>query len=187
MLPRLPTWLGQAGTTLPSPCVQDCQAILCAFHPHRSDETGSRFPCVGLPRFRRHISTVQVNYHGQIQPALLGADVRDVGDPDLIWQDHRELTLQSVGCCCSGLACFVAWTFVATYGTQSGLLHQACNPLLPAQNPFLSKITVYAWAAVDAVAVFKGLLDALQQGFIGQGAGRLGACFPSVIATALNA
>ena len=110
---------------------------------------------------------VQVNHHCQIQPAFIGADVGDVSDPDLVRLRHCEFPLQQVWCRGGRYADLVAWPLVAAHRAQLGLAHQACNALLAASNACLAQVAMNAWAAVDTLAVLKGLSDVSHEGFIG--------------------
>lgn len=44
-----------------------------------------------------HLTREQIDHHGQVRPALMGADVGDIGHPRLIGLRHGELALQVVG------------------------------------------------------------------------------------------
>lgn len=50
-------------------------------------------------RFHRlvdHVTSEEIDNHRQIQPALPGADISNVSDPDLIGPDFGELPLQTI-------------------------------------------------------------------------------------------
>jgi len=50
----------------------------------------------------------------------------------------------------------------------------------------LTDITMNEWAVIDAVAIFKGLIEVDQQRLVGQSPFRFGTGLPSVIAAAMN-
>lgn len=55
--------------------------------------------CVLASRFHRpadHITAKEIDNHRQIQPALPGADISNIGDPDLVGPDNGELPLHAI-------------------------------------------------------------------------------------------
>jgi hypothetical protein len=128
-----------------------------------------------------HCAGVRVNHQRQIQPAFIGADVGDIRDPDLVRLCDCEFPLQKVWRCGGRHAYLVARSLVAAYRTQLSLAHKACNALLDAGNAGLAQVALNAWAAVNALAVFKRLCDVSFERFIGKGTSPLGGGLPSVM------
>lgn len=50
----------------------------------------------GLHRPADHVMGEEINNHRQIQPALPGADISNIGDPDLVSPDNGELPLHAI-------------------------------------------------------------------------------------------
>ena len=50
----------------------------------------------GLHRPANHVTGEEIDNHRQIQPALLGADISNIGDPDLIGPDNGKLPLHTI-------------------------------------------------------------------------------------------
>lgn len=50
----------------------------------------------GFHRPADHITGKEIDNHRQIQPALLGADISNIGDPDLVGPDNGELSLHTI-------------------------------------------------------------------------------------------
>lgn len=90
------------------PFVASELAALVGMHKHRRLRPATpdghvqrvqRQPCVdSTAHGPAHDQTrEQVKYDCQVQPALVRADVRDIGHPGLIGRGHLELALQMVG------------------------------------------------------------------------------------------
>ena len=50
----------------------------------------------GLHRPANHVTGEEIDNHRQIQPALPGADISNIGDPDLIGPDNGKLPLHTI-------------------------------------------------------------------------------------------
>lgn len=101
--------------------------------PDRHQERVDReFPIhARLHRPSDHLTREEIKHYGQIQPALVSADVGDVGHPDPIRLGHVELLLHVVRCHDRRAAVTVARAApVASLRTQTFSAHQAVNSVL---------------------------------------------------------
>lgn len=77
-----------------------------------------------------HLARKQVEHHGQIQPTLMRADIRDVRRPDTVGLLYVKLTLQVIWRHqCRRAAPFVLAPGVAGLRTDSGQSHQPMNAI----------------------------------------------------------
>lgn len=61
--------------------------------------------------------------HRQIQPALPGADISNIGDPDLVGPDNGELLLHAIRHYDGRLASDTTWRFIAVHSFNPLQLH----------------------------------------------------------------
>ena len=143
-------------------------------HSHRERIQDQLRDHSGVHRPADHHASIQVNDCRQVQPTLMGSDIRYVGDPHLLRQRNRQRVLQPIRRDSGRKADPVAWPLVAIHRAQLELAHQACHTLLTARHLVLTQVLVNAWTAVYALAVVKGCQDASQQDIVGQGTFGLG-------------
>jgi len=85
-----------------------------------------------LHRPTNYLSREQIEYHRQIQPTFVGADIGDVGDPDLVWLADVELALQPIRRRCWRLAAIATGAAaIACLRTQSFRTHQPRHAMTP--------------------------------------------------------
>lgn len=73
----------------------------------------------GEGRFHRpthHVTSEKIDTHSQIQPALPGADISDIGHPNLIGPHNRKLSLYTIRRYDGKSTGYPAWRFIAAYG-----------------------------------------------------------------------
>ena len=84
-----------------------------------------------------HASSIQIQHHGQIQPALSSRDVGEIGHPFFIGPIRREITTQSIGG--DGMSMPTLGRGPKTAPTparrQAGLLHQARDAMTAYGHP----------------------------------------------------
>jgi hypothetical protein len=72
---------------------------LCRFAPpdRHQQSVQCQCPCQGwLHRPTNDLASIKVNHHSQIQPALPGTDIRNIGHPSLVGSTDGELAIEPV-------------------------------------------------------------------------------------------
>lgn len=119
-----------------------------------------------LPVVRRppdHFSAVKVDDNGEMQPSLVRPDVGDVTDPALIGVFGNETLLQVVRMgFVPGTGLVVRLALVGADTEKPGLAHQARDALFVHVNSGRLEILVDIPVPVDAIRLFIGALDMLQ-------------------------
>ena len=96
---------------------------------------------VGLHAPANDLSREEIQDNRQIQPALVGSDIRKVGHPDLIGPINLKGAIQRVRRNVRRLATLKARVSPITpQGADSGDLHQAVHPVSAAPMPQLMKV-----------------------------------------------
>lgn len=138
-------------------------------------------------RFHRpanDLAREQIEHYRQIQPAFIGADVGDVGDPDLVRLADVELALQPVRRWCGWLATIATSTStVAGLRTQSFRTHQPGDTMPPTALTQFAQICMDLSIAINPTTLQPGMLDQTQQTLIVLGSCRPGLGAPGVVAT----
>jgi hypothetical protein len=133
--------------------------------PPHGHQQGLQGEVGGHARLRRpadHAARKQVDDDTQIQPALVGLDVGDVGHPDLIGRRGLEPLLQPVLRHDGWLAAVAPGTaFVANLCGDPGQRRQARHSVLGYLLALIAQIVRQLAIAVDLAAVGPGLPDQL--------------------------
>src|SRR5690606_11544596 len=115
-------------------------------------------------------------------PTLIGADVGDVGDPDLVRFTDVELPLQAIGRSHRWLATVIAGTpTIAGLRAQSFSPHQASHAVPATGLPQLTQVVVDLAITVDPTAFQPGMFDQSEQALIFLGAYRFWLDQPGVV------
>jgi len=119
---------------------------------------------------------------GQVEPALDGGHVGDVGDPQLVRAGRGELAVDQVrGRLGLGVLLGDRERPLAPVTPDDlGFAHQPGDPLLADPDPGVGELGVDARRAVDLAVVIEGIADLLGQHLIGDGPGRQWPAQPGV-------
>ena len=96
------------------------------------------------------LSRVQVHDCRQEQPALVGADVGDVGNPDRVWGLRCKLAIQDVADHADGSAPVAGLAAVTDLGAQTLGLHQPEDSMAAAGLACLSQVERHLAVAIHA-------------------------------------
>jgi Protein of unknown function (DUF2699). len=130
----------------------------------------------------------QVHDRRQVQPAFVGADVGDVGDPGTIGGYGVELPCQMVVCDHGRLASAHAGSAAITnLRPQAFATHQPGHPVLAAALAQITQVAGNLAVAVHAPALQPGLLDQAQYAPIVLGPCRQRRPTPGVVAAGVHA
>lgn len=111
-----------------------------------------------------HFAGEQVQYDGQVEPALPGPDIRDVSDPDTVGLRNVKIALDEVRDQLRCLAtCDVTSGPVTAFRSHTVLFHQPRNTMFATRFTGLSKIEKDAWRAVYTLALFERRSDQAEQ------------------------
>ena len=105
-----------------------------------------------LERPANHFPVEQVQNDSQIQPTLVGLQVRDVRCPDLIGRCRHEVSIQQIRCHWQSVL-RVRGDLVAPLmsGSDTILTHEALNALLASSKTAQPQFTQHARAAVSTL------------------------------------
>ena len=117
---------------------------------------------VGLHRVADDSTGMQIQSHGEVQPALSGGQRGDVGRPHLIRVRHVELALQQVRRNSEGVVT-VGRPYPAALSlpSHSRSAHQPGHPLAGNPDAFSTSLRVNAGRSVSSLGADVDPLDAL--------------------------
>lgn len=120
----------------------------------------------GLCGLADNAAGLEIHHDGQIELALPGAHVRDVGDPELVWAGDGKPSLQCIGrqkgCGTSGGPRGV----VAVEGLDVIRPHNPGDSMLATGLARCAQIEKDPWGTVDTVAHRLGRADQTEQSLI---------------------
>src|SRR5712691_8410859 len=149
------------------------------------DEFGAE---VVLERPADDATAIAVHDHGEIQPALPGAQVGDVGDPESVRSRRLEVALDEiVGDTHARNPNCRAATAPFQGAADARLPHQPLNPLPTDGDTVGAQVTVDPWRPVGTTAREMELPHPLQQQLVADGARRQRPPQPGVEAGAADA
>ena len=114
-----------------------------------------------------HLTAVQIQDYGQVQPALVGGDVGDVAAPQRIGSLRRKASLHQIGG--NRQMMFAVGghhKFALGAGAYAVLLHQPAHPLLAHTHAPCEQFFVHAWPAVFALELGVYGTDVHKQGLL---------------------
>jgi hypothetical protein len=126
-----------------------------------------------------HLAGKQVQHDGQVEPALLGRHVGDVGQPDLVWCCCRELPCQQVGRQRQGMVAVGRGPEPPPApGPDAMPPHQAGDPVTPHPAALGLERGMHPGAAIAAPAVGMDAADGVDQHPVAAGTGAFGTATP---------
>ena len=139
----------------------------CGWRRHRAISSASRIQA-GVDTTAHgpahHLPGEQVDHDSQVEPAFVGSDVRDVGDPGLVGLGHREPTLKVIGRDHCWLATSYAWpATIACLRAQALAFEQTRHPVLAATLTEVTHVQRQLAVAIDATTFQPCLLEQPEQ------------------------
>ena len=149
--------------TKPQPVTTTVLRPLVGMHDHRVrrlSSPDSHQECINDKLFRQgrfhrptdDITSKKVDDNRKIQPALPGADVRDVGYPNLIGCTDRELALQTVRRDDRRSSLDRSWRLVTSQSLDLVDAHDSGNTMFTASLTGFAKVQEDTRCPIDAVA-----------------------------------
>jgi len=117
--------------------------LLCRFttpYGHQQRIQNELFGDGGLHGPAGHFTGIKIQHHSQIKPTLLGADIRDVRHPDLIWRIHSKFSVQGVRRQDGGTAMDCSEGPISPLSLDFVVVHDAGNTILAA--PLTSSLQI---------------------------------------------
>src|SRR5450631_1140960 len=109
------------------------------------------------------LSGEQIHDYSEVEPALPGANVRNIRNPSLVWTRDVEIALQDVWDQLGGLGRGAVPDSIPSNRSDFVNAHQPHHAVLAASLAGLSKVEEYSWCSVDTVACRKRRADQPQE------------------------
>lgn len=134
-----------------------------------------------------HLAREQIDHDGQVQPALMGTDVGDVGDPTLVRLGRRELAQQVVWRNHGRLAnAHAGSASIVGLRAQPFELEQSCHTMLAAALTQIAHVQRQLAIAVHTATLEPSLLEQARQPQIVLGSWAVWLSPPGVVAAGVH-
>src|SRR5687768_15504934 len=126
---------------------------------------------------------VNIQHDCQIEPALIGTDVRNIRHPFLVGGIRAELTVQYILRRDKIRVLAIATITTSPFSSDTLQAHEAGNPLPSTTKSLVTQFCPNTWTTIGTAARFMHLPDALRQRMVSLFTPALAALAPVIVAT----